>query len=314
MTHRLHTLFLLFLLPATLMAAEPTQLFQDLPLEHGFNLSTVKSTIRPLVLGPIMSNDTDTPPHWRLAQWGTRFNLQTAPAHIAHNGTRTMRNEGKSIEIFPGGLAGEGVQLTVKGGVEYDGKLRQQGEAWPHILVEQRMPKKFMVNDYAKLNFHLEFRVDQCENATDLELIRNRHSAQITAFFAVRNVNKDSKDFRDMIWFGLPLFDARVDIPTGHQAVDGGKDDATGKFICTLDGHRFYEGDTGDGTWKTLDCDLVPLLREALVVSQAKGFLTDTKFEDLHPSSFNLGWEVTGPYDCAITLKGLSLMGEPNQL
>ena len=93
--------------------------------------------------------------------------------------------------------------------------------------------------------------------------------------------------------------------------VDGGKADATGKFICTIEGKRFFDGDTGDGAWHTIDCDLLPLMREALTASQTKGFLEATAFEDLVLTSFNLGWEVPGTYDCAITLKGLSLTAEP---
>lgn len=289
--------------------ADSEEIFQDLSLKQGLKLSAVKSSIRPLELRPIMSIEPTQPPQWRLAQWGTRFNLQSATMHSSKTGARTMSNKGKTITIHPGGLSGDGVMLAVKGAIEFDGKLRQQGEAWPHILLEQRMPKEFKVANFSSLAFTLKFRVDQCENTTDLELVRSRHSAQITAFFAIRNTNPKSKDFRDMIWFGLPLFDARVDIPKGHQAIDGGKDDATGKFICTLKGDRFYNRPTGDGTWHTLQADLIPLIQEALALSQAKGFLKDTQFSDLQPSSFNLGWEVTGPYDCAITLKHLSLQG-----
>ena len=309
----LHALVLILLIPSTLMA-EPKEIFRDLSLQHGFNLSAVRSSMVPLEIGVILSENSELGPYWRLAQWGTRFDLKSAKTQYQPDTTRFMTNPGKTLNINPGGLAGEGVQLAVQGGAEYDGQLRQQGEPWPHILIEQHMPKDFMVSDYSKLDFHLEFRVDQCENATELTLNRGLHTAQITAFFAIRNTNKDSQDFNDSIWFGLPLFDARFDTHPGHQAVDGGKNDATGKFICTLKGNRFYDSPTGDGTWKTLDADLVPLVREALAAAQAKGFLTHTTFQDLHPTSFNLGWEVTGPYNCAITLKKLSLQGTPAAL
>ena len=307
--HSLTLLLLNICLITGIASADSKEIFRDLALNQGLTLSAIKSSIRPLEIGTIMSTDPTHTPQWRLAQWGTRYSLDSAQLNMAPDGTRTLQNESKTLTILPGGLSGEGVFLAVKGGVEYNGQLRKQGQAWPHILLEQRLPKNFTVAQYSTLNFTLHFRVDQCENATDLELVRNRHSAQITAFFAVRNTNPNSIDFRDMIWFGLPMFDARVDIPQGHQAVDGGKADATGKFICTLQGGRFYDRPTGDGSWHMLKADLVPLIQEALKASQAKGFLKDTQFEDLQPSSFNLGWEVTGPYDCAISLKGLSLKG-----
>jgi hypothetical protein len=286
------------------------ELFQDLSLRHGFNLSAVTSRSKPLALGPILQRESDSPPLWRLAQWGTNHNLLGTKEIHHKNGTLVLENEGKRIEVRSGGLAGEGVTLTVLGGAEYGGKLRKKGEPWPHLLVEQRMPDSLRVADYARLDFQLDFRVVRCDLAGSAVVERRLHTGQITAFFAVHNRNKKSTDFNDMIWFGLPIFDVRHDFPPGHQAVDGGKSTATGKFICTLPGKRFYDRSTGDGTWHALRGELVSLLREALAASQAKGFLTDTEFEDLQPTSFNLGWEVPGPYDCAITLKGLGLDGQ----
>ena len=93
--------------------------------------------------------------------------------------------------------------------------------------------------------------------------------------------------------------------------MDTAKADATGKFICTLEGERFYDKPTGDGEWHTLEGDLIPLVKEALAAAQEKGFLRATAFEDLQATSFNLGWEVPGPYDCSITLKNLRLESSP---
>lgn len=284
------------------------ELFRDLALRHGFNLSAVTSRSTPLVLGPILQGDQSATPQWRLAQWGTRYNLEGAPVSAAGE-SRIVENEGKRIVVHPGGLAGEGVTLTVLGGVEYGGQLRTKGEPWPHLLVEQAFPDTIRLADYARLDFALDFQVLRCAVASKMTVDPGLHTGQITAFFAVRNENRESADFNDMIWFGLPIFDVRHDYPRGHQAVDGGKDDATGKFICTLPGERFYTTPTGDGRWHELRGDLVALIQEALSASQAKGFLTDSTLDDLSPSSFNLGWEVPGPYDCEITLKGLSLMG-----
>ncbi len=285
------------------------ELFRDLSLEGGFNLSAVTSTSTPLELGPILVQTPDTQPQWRLAQWGTRFNLMDATPTVSEQGDRGVANAGKAVVIHNGGLGGEGVTLTVLGGAEYGGALRKQGELWPHLLVEQAFTEAFRFTDFSRLDFALDFKVVRCTLATEKEVRKDLHTGQITAFFSVHNKNRESTDFNDMIWFGLPIFDVRFELPNGHQAVDRGKDDATGKFICTLPGSQFYEAPTGDGKWHALRGDLVPLMTEALAASQAKGFLKDTKLGDLLPSSFNLGWEVPGPYDCEITLKGLSLNG-----
>ncbi len=303
-----------FLIPSffllAVMPVHGTELFTDLALKQGLNLSAVHSGATPLILEPILQQPETPDPAWRLAQWGTQYSLEGAPVSVQNDGTRVMKNAAKEVVIHPGGLAGQGVTLTVNGGVEYGGGLRKKGEPWPHLLVEQRFETPVRLADYGTAPFRLDFRVERCEVATEKTVDPGAHTGQITAFFTVHNKNAESSDFNDMIWFGLPMFDVRYDLPPGHQALDIGKDDATGKFICTLPGKDFYQGATGDGKWHALRGDLVSLLQDALTASQAKGFLTHTAFEDLQLTSFNLGWEVPGPYDCEITLKGLSLKGE----
>ncbi|MBX3179085.1 MAG: hypothetical protein KF886_17150 [Candidatus Hydrogenedentes bacterium] len=296
---------LALLLIATCAPAE--EVFRDLALEGGFRLSNVTTAHEPLELGAILATSGAADPAWRLAQWGTRFNLLPAPDRIGPAGARIRENEGKAVTIHPGGLSGKGVTLEVRGGAEYGGKLREKGQLWPHLLVEQRMPDGLRLADKGRMPFTLAFRVDHARPATAETLDPSLHTTQVTAYWTMNNHNPDSADYRDMIWFGIPLFDARQDIPKGHQAVDAGAPGATGKFICTLPGDRFYDAPTGNGAWHRIEADLVPLVKEALAASQAHGFLKDTTFEDLHATSFNLGWETPGPYDCAITLKGLSL-------
>jgi len=160
-----------------------------------------------------------------------------------------------------------------------------------------------------RLLFTLGMRVDYCRAVPDTsaQLNPNLHTAQASAFWTVHNLSPENPDYKDMIWFGIPLFDARHDVPPRHYALDVGKDDATGKFICLLDGKRFWSGRTGNGQWRTLESDLLPLLREALTVAQEHGYLKQSGVEDLGLTTFNLGWEIPGPYDAAIELRGLSM-------
>ncbi len=284
-------------------------LFDDLSLSGGFRLSAVESTTTPLEIATVLAARSDTAPQWRLAQWGTQFSLESATEQRRSDGSRELTNAGKTVRVYPGGLGGEGVLLAVQGGTEYGGRLRAFGEPWPHLLVEQTFTKPRKLYEWDRIEFQVEFRVEQCEAATDQKPDPGLHTAHINAFWTIHNLNPDSADHRDMIWFGLPLFDARHEIAPGHQALDIGKNDATGKFICTIDGHRFWSAPVDDGQWHTLACDLLPYIREALAASQAKGFLVNTQFEDLAATTFNLGWEVPGPYNCAIHLRHLQMDG-----
>ena len=287
---------------------QPFSFFNDLQLTYGFRLSAVRSSFSPNEVKNIFVADDSQTPLWRLAQWGTRFSLESAEEQVLPDGTRILENEGKTVKILPGGLAGEGVYLQVNGGAEYGDRLRQYGEAWPHLLIEQKLHARPFA-EFTAVPFTVEFRVEKCDAATDTPMDNGLHTAHITAFWTVHNINKSSKDHNNMIWFGVPLYDVRYPNPRGHQALDVGQADATGKFICTIPGVRFFDEPIAIGNWYALSCDLAPLIQEALAASQAKGFLTDTKYEDLAATSFNLGWEVPGTYDCGITLRNLSLRG-----
>lgn len=283
-----------------------TEVFRDRELAGGFNLSAVSTASKPLELGVILRAESGARDEWRLAQWGTRFDAKATAVKTLPDGTRILRNAGKSVKILPGGLAGGGIVLGVNGSAEFGAQARQQGQFWPHLLIEQQIPKDFRIADAGTLNFNLDFKVEDCKNPAGLAVDPALHTAQVSAYWTLQNRNKDSADHGQMFWFGLPVFDARHEVPPGHQAVDIAEEN--GRFICTIDGGRFYKEPTGDGRWHTLACDLVPLVKEALAASQAQGHLTQTRFEDLYATSFNLGWEVPGPYDCEIALKNLSLV------
>ena len=74
-----------------------------------------------------------------------------------------------------------------------------------------------------------------------------------------------------------------------------------------VDGNALFEAPLQPGAWRSLDCDMLRHIEAGLKAAQAQGFLSQTSFADLQPANFNLGWEVTGPYDCAIRLRHLSM-------
>jgi hypothetical protein len=74
---------------------------------------------------------------------------------------------------------------------------------------------------------------------------------------------RDSPDRDDFYWFGVPFFDNRDDVPPAYMAQDAGKDDATGKFIYTVDGRALGVAPLKTGRWLTLDADLLPCFLHA---------------------------------------------------
>ena len=297
-------------------AASPSaeSLFSDPHFEQGFRLTGASHAQieqeRPLL--PPNGPDGLNPP-WRLAQWGTRHLLRPGTFEVGEDGSWEAANEGKSVVV----THGESVtlRLEVAGSHEYGDHLRQLGEPWPHLLVEQRFPDPIRVAEHGALPFHLEFRIPRYAPSVWFmdDLDPSLHTAHVNAFWTVGVLRDGHIQQQSMIWFGIPLFDARHAIPPGHRALDTGAPEASGRFICTLDGERFWDTPTGNRQWHALSVDLKPLLAEALAISQEHGHLKDATLDELVLTSFNLGWELPGPYDAAIEIRNLRFQSEDSQ-
>jgi hypothetical protein len=311
------------LLASTLTApgAEPSgsrELFSDLGFERGFALSAASHPAPKEDLGILRMTDDNVlaPPVWRLAQWASRFLLEAGMCKPGTEGAWVAETPGKRVALRRAGNDAASLLLEAKGITEYAGKLRQPGEPWPHLLIEQHFASPIKLNALAQLNFAIEMRIDRCkpDPAAEGKLDKGLHTAQASAYWTVHNITHGNHDYQEMIWFGIPLFDARYDVPPAYYAVDAGKEDASGKFICLLDGKRFWSGRTGDGQWRKLNADLLILMREALATAKTRGYLKTTEFEDLAVTSFNLGWEIEGPYDAALEFRGLSMKAQEKNL
>lgn len=285
------------------------ELFADAAFEHGFLLTGASHPAPKVELGVLQTTDpaSPNPPDWRLVQWASRFLLQ--PGRCKHSGGNRWlaKTPGKRVVVARSKPGRTCIRLEVLGTAEYAGHMRAYGEPWPHLLIEQRFAEPIQPAPLTRLAFAVEMRIPYCKPLSGAAMNPSLHTAHVTAFWTVHNLKPDSPDFQDMIWFGIPFFDARKEIPGPHYALDSGKADASNKFICTLDGKRFWKEPTGDGRWLPLETDLRQLLREGLAISQEHGYLKNTQFEDLAITTFNLGWEIPGPYDAAIELRGLSL-------
>lgn len=282
-------------------------LFRDPGFEAGLRLSATSITSRPLHLGTVLSARPEAEPSWRLAQWGSRFPLVPTQQPEQSGPTTILANAGKAVAIERG--AQPLVSLTVRGSEEFGTRARQWGENWPHLLIEQTFADPVRPSTLEALRFHLRFRVTRCSPLEGAPQDRGLHTAQVSAYWILQNTNVESPDYRDMLWFGLPVCDARYAIPRGHRELDRGHTDASGKFIYLVAGREFWNADVKDGRWHTLDVELLPYLDEALRTAQGRGLLGDSTLGDMALTSFNLGWEVTGAWDATIELTELRLAG-----
>ncbi len=131
------------------------------------------------------------------------------------------------------------------------------------------------------------------------------HAAQLQLFFIVKEVAPEASG--DFLWFGVPFFDSRQEFPPPHRAKDGGKADATGKLIYTIDGREVLSSPLGRGNRVAIRKDLLPAIREALAYAVESRFLASGDPGRYAVANMNLGWEMPGAFDAAVEIRGLAV-------
>ena len=290
------------------------EVFIDPEFARGFQLTPTSESAPREESGTLRTHEgaASEPPAWRLTQWASRHRLKPGICRALSDTERIAETPGKRVVLRREDGGKPSLTLDAKGIAEYAGRLRVAGEPWPHLLLEQQWKSPTRLAGLKRLSFLLDWRIMNCtpDPAAKGKLDPGLHTAQLCAYWTVHNLSQSNPDYQDMIWFGIPLFDARYDVPPPYYAMDSGKDDATGRFICLIDPKRFWTGPTGDGAWRKLDVDLTALLREALSITKEHGCLKHTQYEDLAVTSFSLGWELGGPYDAAVQFRALSMIAE----
>ena len=283
-------------------------LFGDMRFERGFllkypDVSHGRATEAVLDLG-----EPANKPVWHLAQWATKYSLAEAECRREPNGDRVYENTGKRVLVGGSDSPNRDLILELRGKAEYGDRPRRQGEGWPHLLVEQDVMEMYPLSRLARLDFHVLLRLLAFEDhMAPADFDPGLHAAQFQLFLVVRNADAASKDHNEYLWFGVPFFDSRHDIPISHQAKDAGKEDATGKFIYAIDGREVNHLPMKTKTWVTFQADLLPHIQAGLQTAAERGFLTDTDPSHYAVVNMNLGWEMPGTYDAAIQVRDLRI-------
>ncbi|SDL35500.1 hypothetical protein SAMN04487898_117152 [Pedobacter sp. ok626] len=247
---------------------------------------------------------TTTEPNWRLAQWGSKFDIVNVKPSVA-NGKVSYENQGKRISFTGMGNTAL-VSMEIIGSNEYP-TPRKDGQDWPHLLLAQNVESRIRLTEMQSLlytiNTRLMYDVNKMGDALDEKL----HTSQVSLYLNIQNVNKQSAAYGDYFWFGLPLYDYRYRDIKEYAAQDLGKEDATKKFILNVAAKDLFSGSLQDKKWVGIKKDIYPLIIKAFKKAQERGFLKDTQLTDLGIDSMNFGWEVPGTFDCGFQFKNLSL-------
>ncbi len=286
-------------------AEERIALFEDTSFRRGFHLAFPSSAKGRAVEKVLPGSDAAARPAWRLCQWATRISLAGAPRVLGPNGAVSYTDETKRVVLGGSAAGGPDLLLDLRAGAEYEGRVRAAGEAWPHLLVEQDAIRVIPVDRLARLELEVDLRLSAFADRMAGQADPGLHAAQLQLFLIVKEVAPGAPG--DFLWFGVPFFDSRQDFPAPHRARDGGKDDATGKLIYTIDGREVLASPLGRGDRIAIRKDLLPAIREALAYGVEHRFLANGDPGRYAVVNMNLGWEMPGAFDAAVEIRGLAV-------
>ncbi len=218
--------------------------------------------------------------------------------------TLTNRSGSKFISVNP--QTGE-YNLNVDTSKEYidqttgEPVIRQNGEDWVHMIIQQS-PGVVYLSQVESFIMELDFTVT-CNEVYD-------GSVGAAQFQWIFTIHDKASDLGDYMWFNVALFDNRYEIYPGYGAGDGGKADATGKYIYAPSGQELFPETGGKveiGKTYHVKLDLKAYMYEAFQAAQKNGALPQSKWEDMAVNGFNIGWEVSNLSKVGVNIQNMSL-------
>jgi len=245
-------------------------------------------------------------PRWNLAQWHSNFSIADAGLDYLPPGAVRVANEAKTVIVGMPETPDAHLDLRVDSWPEYDGQARQAGQPWPHLLVDQSLSQRPSLAELFQLQFHIEAILRYAYQYPSPDYAPSLHCAQYHVTFILQNLNESSAGYGDFLWFQVPLYDSRWQIPPPYISQDTA--DPSAKLIYNPGGQAYTSETLHDGYWLTVDKDLRLLLLDALQAAWDRGYLQDSQDPaDYCLSSIIIGWEVPGLNEVEIQIRNLSL-------
>ena len=183
---------------------------------------------------------------------------------------------------------------------------RKNGEAWPHLLIEQNIVANIRLSEVDAIYFDTAFCVTKCDDYTP-QKNHSLHTAQFQWIVSVKCVNTESAFYNKYYWFDIPLYNDNVPHNPQSAHIDGGKEDATGMLIYTVDNYDFIDGGVTVGEHYSARVNLYEQLVDAFETAQEEGLFTDCTLADMKLDTMNMGWENPGTYDTGVEIDHLSI-------
>lgn len=294
------------------LSAGYSALFADPYLKNGVSLVDSAGN----GCGDLVFTGSYGAPSWTFAQWFTKYDLSDYSSRSYSKGGAAFRyvskGETKNGEYVPAKtLAIDSTTATIfmelNAEVEYDAP-RKSGEGWPHTLFSQDFSGNLIhVCELSELVMDMDYTVTKCEDKMNGAADPDLHCAQFVWYITLQNRTPGSAGYGQYIWFGLNLWDNRMEGKTGAEYAqqDVGKEDSTLAFIYQPSSDRFLE--TGKipavGERTEVNFSLLDTARYAYNLARERGYLADTAWEDIYVGGMNFGFEITGTYNAAVEIE-----------
>lgn len=247
------------------------------------------------------------PQIWNIAQWALYdhpLDKNTPRTDLPGGG---YQYETPSCTVTVRGDEETLIRMELRTDAEYKGHVRQFGEDWPHLLLEQHRAIDFepAFGKLSSMDYSVSIMLESCKcNMQPEQINQDLHCAQLSHYFAIGD-----PEGMDWFWFGITFFDTRYEVFPGYVNIDMGKDDCSHKLIVSDPAQKYTGQIPKMGEWIDLSVDLLPYIRQAVEVGKAQGCLKNCEFERMKLFSTNIGFEIPGNFDAAFKLRKLELIG-----
>ena len=304
------------------VAAE-RELIPDRQFERGIRIVSENVPLGTLYDG----SRSGLPPVWTLGQWWT-------PESIRGEKSREERQprEWQHVyeEVFRGAQVGRldlrngSVTMGLDSVAVYDGLFRDGSvKDWPHFDLRSTLatPAQWKSGEIpsvaAMKRLHLRFRgqvLDARHNhetdRTGNRFNRRIHACKFHLFFCITNLNPDSEDFRNFLFFGVLVYDDRQEF----LELRASNDKQSGKMIYDVGANALAPHITfHDGKAHTIEGNVLPHVKAGIERAVTAGKLKEPGLANYAVTSVIIGYETPGLSRMSFRVDEISLKASWDQ-
>lgn len=302
--------FAFAMLPLASGAQEAANAFRDPGFKRGFNV--VPSGFAADTLSGVLLVDSTATPVWNLRQFNSKFNIARNEYENIGNRYffRVPGNGNMLAKALVANPAKGSLTLECNASAEYKG-IRRSQQPWVYMTADAPTDTVSLAK-CKEARFALSYRVLSYEDCMGFLANKGFHAATYRIALMLRNVNRASQAYGMHLRLGLVLFDNRyMGAPCEAKLVANpsplGED-----FSYFPKSSMYLPAPLNAKLPKVrqavdINVDLIPVLKEALRTAESHEMLSDTEVGDWQIVACDLGWEMTGTYNAALSVRNLQL-------